>query len=200
MNLRSYIRGIAIGTVVTAGILHFTFEAAAKPMTDEQIISRAKELGMIENTVLVSGNVTDNDSDINQNEIIDNKPSTSSGNFVENDEGIIVNNSDTESDNNIENSDIIVDISDDSTVSTQDDSSDSESESVEYVTITVVRGDSSYSVAKKVYDAGLVDSTAEYDQYLCSNGYDKVITVGTHRIPVDATKDEIAKILTSKAD
>lgn len=53
MHLKSYLRGIGLGMIVTACVLHFTFGArAAKPMTDEQIKAEARKLGMIENTVL----------------------------------------------------------------------------------------------------------------------------------------------------
>ena len=68
----------------------------------------------------------------------------------------------------------------------------------ETVTITVASGASSVSVAKQIEQAGLVDSAADFDSYLCRNGYDKKICVGNHVIPKNATEEEIAKALTGK--
>ncbi len=64
------------------------------------------------------------------------------------------------------------------------------------VTIVVMSGDSSVSVANKVAEAGLVESAAEFDAFLCRNGYDKRISVGSYEIPDTATEKEIADKIT----
>ncbi len=197
MNLKSYLRGIGIGMVVAAAVLHFTFSYAAKSeMTDEEIKQRALELGMIENTVLKPGESgesagsTENppssvsDDSVSSSSVSDNV-SVSLNNADENNDGNSVENDENQLPQ-YGNDDIMNDVTDD----------DFGEESVEFVTVTVVSGDSSYSVAKKVYEAGLVESVATFDQFLCYNGYDKIITVGTHRIPVDASEQEIAIELT----
>lgn len=66
----------------------------------------------------------------------------------------------------------------------------------ETVTIVVRQGDSSVSVSKRLFEAGLVDSASGYDRFLCNNGYDKRISVGTYEIPLGATEEEIARIIT----
>ena len=49
MKLRPYLRGLGIGIIVTAIILHFSLKTAnGAPMTDSEIKARAAELGMIE--------------------------------------------------------------------------------------------------------------------------------------------------------
>lgn len=65
--------------------------------------------------------------------------------------------------------------------------------------ININAGDSSFIVAKRCADAGLVESAAEYDMYLCKNGYDKRLVVGAHNIKAGASEEEIAKNLTSVA-
>ena len=52
MKLRHYLKGLGVGMVVTALILHFSVHAAEPSMTDEEVMARARELGMIENVVL----------------------------------------------------------------------------------------------------------------------------------------------------
>ena len=64
--------------------------------------------------------------------------------------------------------------------------------------ITVSSGDGSDTVAKKLYEAGLVSDAAAYDRYLCQNGYDKKICTGVKTIPAGATEAEIAQILTTR--
>lgn len=48
MKLRYYMRGLGIGIIVTAILLSISLHGKNKPMTDEQVIARAKELGMEE--------------------------------------------------------------------------------------------------------------------------------------------------------
>jgi cell division protein YceG involved in septum cleavage len=55
-------------------------------------------------------------------------------------------------------------------------------------------------VAKKLADAGVVSSAQSYDDYLCSNGYDKKLRTGTFTIPAGATEEQIAKIVTGPGD
>ena len=51
MNRKYYLRGLGIGILVTAFILGITSDKS-KAMTDEEVMARARELGMVENTVL----------------------------------------------------------------------------------------------------------------------------------------------------
>ena len=64
--------------------------------------------------------------------------------------------------------------------------------------ITVSSGDGSDTVAKKLYEVGLVSDAAAYDRYLCQNGYDKKICTGVKTIPAGAGEAEIAQILTTR--
>lgn len=66
------------------------------------------------------------------------------------------------------------------------------------VVVTVKSGDGSYSVCKKLEEAGLIESAAAYDTYLYERGYDKRIIAAAHEIPVDADEEQIAKIITGK--
>lgn len=64
--------------------------------------------------------------------------------------------------------------------------------------ITVSSGDGSDTVARKLYEAGLISDASAYDRYLCQNGYDKKICTGVKTIPAGATEAEIAQILTTR--
>ena len=64
--------------------------------------------------------------------------------------------------------------------------------------ITVSSGDGSDTVARKLYEAGLISDASAYDRYVCQNGYDKKICTGVKTIPAGAGEAEIAKILTTR--
>ena len=64
-----------------------------------------------------------------------------------------------------------------------------------YIIISVEGGNGSEIVSRKLYEAGLVNSAIEFNQYLVKNGYDRKLKVGNHEIPADATEEEMAKIL-----
>ena len=68
----------------------------------------------------------------------------------------------------------------------------------ETVTLVINRGESSVTVSKNLQALGLVEDYKTYDRFLCDNGYDHSISTGTYEIPVDATEEEIARIITKK--
>ena len=65
------------------------------------------------------------------------------------------------------------------------------------LSITISRGSGSDTVARLLQQAGAVESAADFDRYLCSNGYDKRIHTGVRQIPAGASYSEIARIITS---
>ena len=65
--------------------------------------------------------------------------------------------------------------------------------------VVVVSGDDSYSVSRKMADAGIIPSAAEFDKYMCANGYDRRIATGIHKIPANCSYQRICEILTKKA-
>ena len=64
--------------------------------------------------------------------------------------------------------------------------------------ITIVSGDSSYRVAQKLEDAGIIPSASAYDLYLCNNGYDRYIRTGSFSIPAGSSDQDIAKLITGR--
>lgn len=83
-------------------------------------------------------------------------------------------------------------------VPTQDLQDHQPAENVQTVVIVIHSGDSSVTVSRAVAAAGLAESSADFDEYLCANGYDKRLAVGSHEIPMDADYEEIAAILISR--
>lgn len=162
MKLKYYLRGLGIGIVVTVFIMMAAL-GNKQPMTDEEVMARAKELGMIENSVLkdIAGK-DDESSNVNEQDAVE------------------PGNADTEETVEPEKTEDTTEIKKD------------------VISITVVGGDSSWTVSKRMEEAGLIESAKDFDTHLCRYGYDKRISVGTYEIPTDATHEEMAKILTKQ--
>lgn len=62
-------------------------------------------------------------------------------------------------------------------------------------TITIIRGTGSRAVCSQLAAAGLIADAAAFDRYLVDGGYSTRIGAGTFEIPVGASEEEIAKII-----
>ncbi len=269
MERKYYLRGVGIGIIVTAIIMGIAL-SGNKSMTDKEIIARAKELGMIEDTVLSDSveeetdseektaantvspedqskidqiladadsagmeqdksNVQSNDAGTDHNvpdDTVTGSPeadnvitgSNAVGNAVTDSVGAGGNTADkTNTMNDSQGIDAESETGEDSDGKTPDkpgaaennkdkagvaeDNEEDEDDNEAIVssavkTITVVSGDGSYSVAKKLENAGIITSASNYDAYLCEHGYDKKLQTGTFSIPADASDEQIARIVT----
>lgn len=210
MNIKSYVRGIGGGLIVASLVLGFG--VPKEKMTDAEIKKRASELGMVESSILSSLSVSEDSSSVSE-EVTSNQDT--SGEVSE------------ESDTSAEDTEVSVDSTDTTEVSeeqppvkepdeetvTPEDLLESNTPShinplgedetgfvslEEGVEIQIVRGDSSVTVSRRMFEAGLIESAVEFDKFLCSEGYDKSISVGVHNIPYGLSFEEMAQIITGR--
>lgn len=73
-----------------------------------------------------------------------------------------------------------------------------EGEAQEVIEIVIASGDDSGTVARKLYNAGLIENASEYDAFLMQHGYDKRLSTGTKSILITDSWQEIAEKITSK--
>lgn len=192
MKIKFYLRGLGIGILVTAVIMGFT-SGKPRDMTDEEVMARAKQLGMVENMVLSdipntlspetepAESEPENETDVNKNPE-ESKPTDSKP------EETIPKESKPE-DKLPEETDKPKDIPE-----SKPDTDNLDEGSL--VTIIISSGQSSVSVSKMLEEAGLVENASDYDRYLCDNGYDKKIRTGTYEIPEGLSNEEIAEMIT----
>ncbi|MDD2968335.1 MAG: hypothetical protein PHT89_04750 [Lachnospiraceae bacterium] len=196
MKLRYYLRGVGTGILVAVILMGVAFSGQKSSMTDEQIKTRAAELGMVEESLL-----SEVAEDIQTEQ--ETEPTVSEEMQAPENEQDKKEEPELEQ---IETEELETEQAEEESETVQTDVEEStEDQSVQPtevlkvpIMIEVVGGESSVSISKKLEAAGLVTSAKEYDQYLCSNGYDKKISVGNHEIPIDSDFETIAKILTSK--
>lgn len=215
--LKGLVRGVGIGIVLTALIMGMT--AKAQQPTDAEIRAKALTLGMVDPNSLSlsdvgkssgapsSGQGTDEsgrpakDETPSPSQTPDEtqppddegeiaSPSPSSDETPSGDEEEITSPSPLPDDTQQSNEEKETPSPSPSPVETQPPAPERET-----ITIVIVRGDSSYTVSRRLEEAGLIESAREYDSYLVDNGYSKTIRTGTYRIPRDATWEEIADII-----
>lgn len=212
MKLKYYLRGLGIGILITTVILSLA-GIGRKNMTDEEVVKRAKELGMVESTLL-----SDLPDQTKAEEVRPTEPETS----------LLPETSEPETSpepetslqpetSEPETSEPEVSPEPEETASTPEtpvapeetpvapeetpvspEDGNPDTPAGETVTLVIGRGESSTTVSKNLKKAGIVEDAAAFDRFLCNNGYDKKIITGTYEIPYGASEEEIAKIITRK--
>ena len=71
-------------------------------------------------------------------------------------------------------------------------------EVIEQVEITIVGGEYSDDVCKKLKKAGVIEDADDFNKYLAEGGFDNLIQPGNYVIPLDADYDTIIKLITEK--
>lgn len=247
MNLKSYLRGIGVGILVTAAVFLISGRNDKNAsMTDAQIIARAKQLGLVEATTVADAGKhkeeaasNESNADKSESKAVDNKTEskndavektdatkedkstekTDAGKEDKSSEKADVTKEDkssekadatkenkstekadaTKDDKSTEKADVTKEDktsgkTDETKTEVKKDTADNKKEqtaSADEIIIVVNPGDGSDTVAKKFFDAGLVDNAHEFDLFLMEKGYDRKITVGNHKIKKNATKDEM---------
>lgn len=205
MKLKYYLRGLGIGILITTVILSLA-GIGRKNMTDEEVVKRAKELGMVESTLL-----SDLPDQTKAEEVRPTVPETSlqpetseQENSAEPEAGPGPETSEPETlepeagagpEESASTPETPV-APEETPVSPEDGNPDTPAG--ETVTLVIGRGESSTTVSKNLKKAGIVEDAAAFDRFLCNNGYDKKIITGTYEIPYGASEEEIAKIITRK--
>ena len=242
MNLKYYLRGLGLGILVTALILSVAGRNR-RTMTDAEVKERAKELGMIENTVLLEkpeetesasetmantesvsettagsdgevqiGTDIGNNEDVSQGDLSkeetpkDNQPKeeTSEEEKPQKDASQDIEPKDDTSQEVTDDPERPEELSKNNTEDTQGEndekvtSAGEDQSRTDEVTLTIVSGDTSYSVAKKLYELGVVPSVEQTDRFLCANGYDRTIRTGVYTIAPEETLESVAKRINGK--
>ncbi len=204
MKLKYYLRGLGIGIAVTALVLALA-GGGKESLTDAEIIERAKALGMVESVTLsqlssesnsehVSEEVSEEDSIISSEDAEKESSSENISETTENEEvSEPVSEETTSEEASAEPSE---DISEESSETVNE--TPSEENIDEYVIVEIGAGDGSDTVSRKLEELGMVEDARMYDDFLCGNGYDKILQTGVHEIPRTADWDMIAEILAGR--
>ena len=203
MNLKYYLRGLGVGIVVTSLILGIGLGSRKETLSNEEIKERARELGMVEESITVAEAAAQKEEEAQEAEVtVAPVPEEN----AESDAEPIVNAEPEVS------SEPNVSAASEPAASTAPEAGATPEAGVkpvadeaeedngtapekEIVDITINPGEGSYVISQKLEQSGLIDDAAEYDAYLCDNGYHTKLRAGVHKIPMGSTREEIAKLL-----
>lgn len=229
MEKKYYFRGLGLGIIVTAVIMGIALSGGGKKekMTDDEVIARAKELGMIEDSTLLEAAEEEGAEDGQSDD--PETPPVQKENIVKKDISVAAEKEEAEKKAEAEaaqkpepvpDEEVPTEGAPESLEEKENKAANAEKASADtnemtkpdedggkqekkpetgaVKSVTIASGDGSYTVAKKLADAGAVNSAEAYDDFLCANGYDKKLRPGTFKIPTGANDEQIARIVTGQ--
>lgn len=215
MKIKYYLRGLGVGIVITTLILLIVFNTTGKNISDEEIISRAKELGMVmaeKEEEPVSGKLNETFGKDKQEVSNPTPAAVTSDSALEtskDDEKVepVVDDSNddentetAEDDSKVDTPAAVTEIKsdDEHSQSVSDGTTNSVTPNGRKASINIVKGDSSRIVSEKIQAAGIVGDAEDFNKFMKNGGYADKIKVGRVTISIGETYKNIAKILTEK--
>ena len=208
MKLKYYLRGLGIGIAVTALLMGYSNKnRAAEPKAEVATEETAGDLladrngeatteEVIEQSTVENVTVETDSAETSEEEISQQGTASELESSTQEAETITETESVTETETESVQAEEATDKKEQTQSSTEADAGNALLQTT--IEINIVRGDDSGTVARKLQNAGIVESATEYDAYLMQHGYDKKIRVGKVEIPVDATWQEIAEYISGK--
>lgn len=217
MNLKYYLRGLGVGIVVTSLILGIGLGSRKETLSNEEIKERARELGMVEESITVAEAAAQKEEEAQEAEVtvapvpeenaesdaepivsaepeVSSEPAVSTGAAPEASEEPNVSAASEPAASTVPEAGATPEAGVKPVADEAEEDSGTAPEK-EIVDITINPGEGSYVISQKLEQSGLIDDAAEYDAYLCDNGYHTKLRAGVHKIPMGSTREEIAKLL-----
>lgn len=189
MKLKYYLRGLGIGILVTAVIMGVTQGSRKETLSDREIRERAAALGMVEpGNSLADLEAAETPAATEIPEAIETPVATEIPEATETPAA-------TETPEAAETQAATEAPAATPEVTARPTQKPAEEEEGSSYTFEIQAGDSSYQVAYRLQQAGLVADARDFDNYLCSKGYDRKLKTGSYEIPETATEEEISEIL-----
>ena len=195
MRLKYYLRGIGIGVIFATILLSINFyfgenNFTKQELSDEEIIARASELGMI----MPEENIEDTDSSKDSNDASEAETNSEAAT-----DASLDNNDETNTEQVPEDvTGEVKDVLESEEAKAVDASDSSVDNTITYVPFTVRGGESSGTVSNNLYKAGLVSSSDDFNQYITEIGMDNRIQAGTFYVKQGSTYDDIVALLVNK--
>lgn len=210
MKLKSYLRGLGLGMIVTTIILVVTFKAAHHEMTDDEIISKARELGMVETSLYASGVTTEEFTEkltatqAPSQELTTGEPSGEGKTEPETtrrEEETTKKEEETtkKPQETTRREEETTTKKPQETTKREEETTKKPQETTagDKEIVLVFENISSADKASRIlYDAGVIQDVDGFNDFLSENGYARKITEGTFTFKKGMTFEEIAKVIT----
>ena len=191
MKLKYYLRGLGIGILVTAVIMGVTQGSRKETLSDREIRERAAALGMVEpGNSLADLEAAETPVATEIPEAIETPAATKTPEAAE----TLAATKTPEAAETPAATEAPA-ATETPEVTARPTQRPAEEEEGSSYTFEIQAGDSSYQVAYRLQQAGLVADARDFDNYLCSKEYDRKLKTGSYEIPETATEEEISEIL-----
>lgn len=187
MKLKYYLRGLGIGIIITTITLSIVSGKDSKSMSDEEVIARASELGMVmeeKNDGLFGADTESTETE---------EPQTSQTEEART-EVKETETQETES-KETESREPETEVKGTESGEPQTGEKQTEETEVETYTLVVQPGEVCRNVCEKLAAAGIVDDAEVLRKYLSEKNIADFISVGTYEVPMNASMEDIAAIL-----
>ena len=194
MKRKYFVRGLGVGILFGALIMFAAYMTSGKNhMSDEDVIKRAQELGMVKQSEYVL------ESDVTSEEKTTEAVTTEAPVTTEKaTEATTEAPATTEKATEAATTEAATTEKATTEKATTEAATTEQTDTKTKATITVSGGMSSETISSLLEDAGLVDSASKFNSFLVQNGYDKKLETGSFDISGGMTYEEIARILTTK--
>lgn len=196
MRFKYYLRGCGMGILVATLLLMVAAGSPKEDMRDEDVIARAKELGMVfsEEGENPQGNSPETKDSQTEDSETENSQTTDSQTEDSGTDNSQTTDSQTE-DSQKEDSQIKdSQIKDSQTEDSQTEDSGEEGP----IRISVKQGEVCRELAEDLLEKGLITDAEEFRNFMKDYGYDDMLRVGAYEFEKGMTYLEIAKILTKQ--
>jgi len=196
MRLKYYLKGIGVGLIIAALLMGIATRDSAT-MTDEEIKVRAKELGMVEQKTLAD-TIRPTEVPV-QSQAPVTSPPKEVVEPVETKQPI--ENIPSQTEEPAKETETPVEETIEEPTPTENPTAEPANTEQPVITqetiiFEIYKGESSDSISKRLAEQGLVAEAIAYNNYLCNNGYDRKLNIGTYQLKIGMTEEEIAKIIT----
>lgn len=187
MKRKYFVRGLGVGILFGVLIMFAAYMTSGKNrMSDEDVIKRAQELGMVKQSEYVL------ESDVTSQETTTEEITTEAPTTTE--------KATTEAPTTTEKATTEATTTEKTTTekATTEVSTTEKADTSTQTTVTISSGMSSEAIASALANAGLVDDASKFNSFLVANGYDMKLETGNFSLETGMSYEEIAKILTTK--
>ena len=227
MKLKYFLRGLGAGIILGAMVMLVAYlSSGAYKISDDEIRSRAKRLGMVEDSRFATATASDGPArsmddqtskDVTTEEVVAEKVTVDKETKTEKEttteaatektteertttEETTTEATNTEATTTQETTTEAATTEEKTTEekTTEEKTTEQKPGQKTEVTIKVTAGMYSETVSQMLQDTGLVKSADEFNSFLMKNGYADRIEVGEFKLTSDMSFEEMAKILTTK--
>lgn len=202
MKLKYYLRGLGIGIIVTTIILMISFSGRKEEISDEEVIARATQLGM----VMPEDEPSEaSENDAAQKDGADDQTEPSQNASDADAQAAHTPTGQPDEEGELSAEDLLAQTQNtagaDADAATQDsaDGADAatpaDSNAEGSFRLTIQKGDVCRVVCEKLAEGGVITDAEALRKYLFEIGYASNMSIGEYDIPYGATNEEIASIL-----